>query len=286
MIQLGLIGEGISKSSAPRLHEFLGKMYGLPVSYVRIDSRENPSFDFAEAFKRCGGTGFRGVNVTHPFKEKVRSFIDIPDPAVARIGAINTVVFEPLPWRGFNTDYSGFSGAFRHRFGDAAPGRALIVGAGGVGKAMAFSLAELGADEIWLYDIDAARAEGLAKTLKGAGINVATVGETDFTSAIRQADGLINGTPIGMWTNPGSPIPAGAVGGQRWAFDAVYTPMETEFLKAARAKSLDIMSGYDLFLFQGFHAFEIFTGVHVDPSEAIKAFPPPENLGDAGSDRH
>ena len=278
MIQLGLIGEGISKSSAPRLHEFLGKMYELPVSYVRIDSKERPDFDFSKALKTCGEMGFRGVNVTHPFKERVRSLIDVPDPNVARIGAINTVVFDSDPPRGFNTDYSGFYGAFRHRFGDVAPGKVLIVGTGGAGKAMAFSLARLGASGIWLYDIDAGRADALFTTLIRAGVDAAVIGEDDFLSAVRDADGLINGTPLGMWTNPGNPFPPNTIGGQQWAFDAVYTPVETEFLKEAQAKSLDIMSGYDLFLFQGFDAFEIFTGVSVDPTEAMATFPPPENI--------
>lgn len=282
MIQLGLIGEGISKSSAPRLHEFLGKLYGLPVSYVRIDSRERPGFDFAQALRACGESGFRGVNVTHPFKEKVCSLVDVPNRAVARVGAINTVVFEPAPWRGFNTDYSGFSRAFRHRFGQSSPGKVLIIGAGGVGKAMAFSLGELGSEEIWLYDLDAKHASDLAKTLVDAGIAATAITEEELDGAIRNADGLINGTPIGMWTNPGNPFPVDAIGGQRWAFDAVYTPMETEFLKASRAGSLEIMSGYDLFLFQGFDAFEIFTGQEVDPTVAAEKFPPPE-MGAPGS---
>ncbi len=286
MIQLGLIGEGISKSSAPRLHEFLGMLHGLPVSYVRIDSKERPDFDFAEVLKSCGDNGFRGVNVTHPFKERVRSLIDVPDSDVARIGAINTVVFDSDPPRGFNTDYSGFYGAFRHRFGDSAPGKVLIVGTGGVGKAMAFSLARLGASGIWLYDIDAERANALCGTLSDAGIDAAVVAADDFHSAVRDADGLINGTPIGMWTNPGNPFPTEAIGGQRWAFDAVYTPVQTEFLKAAQAKSLDIMSGYDLFLFQGFDAFEIFTGIAVDPTEAMTKFPPPETVDLAATGQH
>jgi shikimate dehydrogenase len=278
MIQLGLIGASISKSSAPRLHVFLGQMYGLPVDYRRIDSSEIADFDFAEALARCAEEGYRGVNVTHPFKELVRKQVEVPDPSVARIGAINTVTFEATGWQGFNTDFSGFSGAFRHRFGKASPGIALIVGAGGVGKAMAFSLARLGATEIWLFDIDKARADGLAATLDAAGIKAAVIGADGLRAAVKQADGLLNGTPIGMWKSPGNPFPVEAIGGQRWAFDAVYTPLETEFLKCAKAKSIDIMSGYDLFLFQGFDAFTVFTGVAVDAEAAMRTFPPPDPI--------
>lgn len=272
---IGLIGAGIGRSSSPRLHQFLGKLYGVEVEYRSIDSAEIPGFDFAAALDACAAQGFRGTNVTHPFKSAAYASVRIDDPSVARIGAINTVTFDAGGWRGANTDFSGFVKAFRHRFGSAAPGTVLIVGAGGVGKAMAFSLAQLEAKEIWLYDVDAASAAGLGATLKNAGINARTLAAGDLRSAIQQADGLVNGTPVGMWTHPGNPFPAGTIGGQRWAFDAVYTPMETEFLKAARAKALDIMSGYDLFLFQGFDAFEIFSGIAVDPTEAMATFPPP-----------
>ncbi len=278
MIQLGLIGAGISKSSAPRLHIFLGRMYGLPVDYQRVDSNEIAGFTFEGAISRCAKEGYRGVNVTHPFKEVVRQKVEVPDPSVARIGAINTVIFEPAGWQGFNTDFSGFAGAFRHRFGKASPGKSLIVGAGGVGKAMAFALARLGASEIWLYDVEAARAEALAATLKAAGIAVKVIGADGLKDAMRKADGLLNGTPLGMFQHPGNAFPADAIGGQRWAFDAVYTPLETEFLKCCKAKSLDILSGYDLFLFQGFDAFTIFTGVAVDAEAAMKSFPPPDAL--------
>jgi len=278
MIQLGLIGAGISRSSAPRLHAFLGEMHGVPLTYDRIDSNEIPDFVFENALKACAEGGYRGVNVTHPFKEKVRSQVTVADPLMARIGAINTVIFDPAGWQGYNTDFSGFSGAFRHRFGDAPPGTVLIVGAGGVGKAIAFSLIQLGANEIWLYDVNRAQSAGLAAGLKEAGVTVEVVDDAGFPTAIAEADGLVNGTPLGMFQHPGNAFPESAIGGQRWAFDAVYTPLETEFLKCAKAAGLKILSGYDLFLFQGFHAFKYFTGIEVDVEAAIKAFPPPENV--------
>lgn len=273
---LGLIGAGIGRSSSPRLHIFLGKLYGTEVDYRSIDSSMIADFDFDATLAACAEEGFRGTNVTHPFKAVVRSRVQVADPHVARIGAINTVTFDADGWRGANTDFTGFVNAFRHRFGSAEPGTVLIIGAGGVGKAMSYSLARLGATEIWLYDIDTASADDLVATLKQAGINATAIAAADLHSAIRKADGLINGTPVGMWTNPGNPFPEEAIGGQRWAFDAVYTPVETEFLTVARARSLDIMSGYELFLFQGFDAFEIFSGISVDPALAIAEFPPPQ----------
>ncbi len=276
MIQLGLIGSGISRSSAPRLHRFLGELCGVEVDYQRIDSAEIPEFDFVAALHRCVEAGYRGVNVTHPFKERVRPLVNVTNSSVSRIGAINTVTFDTACWQGNNTDFSGFAKAFRHRFAGATPGRVLMIGAGGVGKAMAFALGELGAEEVMIFDIASAQSNRLVSVLKTAGIHATAVREADLKDAIRSADGLVNGTPIGMWQHPGNPFPEDAMGGQRWAFDAVYTPLETEFLKCAKAGSLEIMSGYDLFLFQGFDAFTIFTGIEVDPASAMAKFPPPE----------
>jgi shikimate dehydrogenase len=72
-----------------------------------------------------------------------------------------------------------------------------------------------------------------------------------------------------MSGRPGSAIPANLLGGQSWAFDAVYTPIETEFLRAARAAGLDTLSGYELFFQQGIKAFELFTG-RVPPLDALR----------------
>lgn len=275
MTKIGLIGASISRSSSPRLHRFLGGLYGVDIEYHSIDSAEIQGFAFDAALDRCAAEGFRGVNVTHPFKENAHKRVAIADPSVARIGAVNTVTFDAGGPKGTNTDYSGFIQAFRHRFGAAAAGTVVIAGAGGVSKAMGFALGHLGASHIQLFDVLEARAIDLAAALKAAGINASVIKTDAVVDAVKAADGLINGTPIGMWKSPGNPFPAEAIGGQRWAFDAVYTPLETEFLKCAQAQGLAIMTGYDLFLFQGFDAFSIFTGKTVDPTEALAKFPPP-----------
>ena len=94
-------------------------------------------------------------------------------------------------------------------------------------------------------------------------------GETDIGAMLGGADGVVNCTPLGMSGRPGSAIPASLLGGQSWAFDAVYTPIETEFLRAARAAGLDTLSGYELFFQQGIKAFELFTG-RVPPLDALR----------------
>lgn len=69
-----------------------------------------------------------------------------------------------------------------------------------------------------------------------------------------------------MWQHPGNPISALYIGGQRWAFDVIYTPLETEFV-AARERGLELLSGYELFFYHGLDAFEHFMGLQVDEEQ-------------------
>jgi shikimate dehydrogenase len=88
-----------------------------------------------------------------------------------------------------------------------------------------------------------------------------------MTAAADGADGVINATPLGMDGVGGNAIPSDALARQDWAFDAVYTPEVTPFLAECRVRDIAILSGFDLFLFQGIDAFRIFTGEHVDPDD-------------------
>ena len=92
----------------------------------------------------------------------------IDQPQVARLGACNTVVFEADGPRGYNTDWSGFKAAYRGAFGEAAPGTVCMIGAGGVGKAVAFGLVDLGMTELRLVERDLPKAEALAEALQAA----------------------------------------------------------------------------------------------------------------------
>lgn len=270
-LRLGLIGDNIAASQSPRLHEIAGRLCGLTVTYERlVPPQRNQSFE--EVFAFCAAEGFAGINVTYPYKERVVDMLDVPDPAIRQIGACNTVLFGSGTPRGFNTDYTGFVLGFRTAFGrDAVPGRVAMIGAGGVGKAVAFGLVELGCRQLNLFDRDQVRAEGLAEALHAAAPGLAVEVAPSAEDAVAGADGLINSTPLGMVGYSGSAIPQSGLQRARWAFDAVYTPVDTEFLLAAKAAGLSIMSGYELFFFQGVDAFRLFTGRDVDQAALRQA---------------
>ena len=188
----------------------------------------------------------------------------IVDPLVQAIGAVNTVLFEADGPVGHNTDYSGFIEAYRGARGDKLPGISCLIGTGGVGRALAFGLVTLGASEIRLVDRDPdpAKAEALAADLRAAGAVVRVFDRAEDAS--RGASGLLNGTPVGMIGYGGTPLATPAMSDANWAFDAVYTPVDTQFLMDAEAAGLDVISGYELFFYQGVHAWAHFADKPLD----------------------
>ena len=262
-VRLGLIGDNISRSQSPRLHRLAGALCGLEVSYDRLIPRDM-GLSFDAVFERCAKEGYRGINITYPYKETAAAKVTIDDPLVRAIGAVNTVLLEPEGPKGFNTDYSGFIAGYQEVFGRTHPGSVCMVGAGGVGKAIAFGLIALGTEDLRLVERDLAKAEALAEALRAArpGFRITVTGSV--TEAAAGALGLINSTPVGMVGYDGTPIAKELMNGAAWAFDAVYTPVDTQFLRDAEAAGLSVMTGYELFFHQGADAFRLFCGREVD----------------------
>lgn len=265
-IRLGLIGDNIAASQAPRLHRLAGELTGRAVTYDRLVPRDR-GLAFEALFEACQVDGYRGLNITYPYKERAARLVTIADPLVQAMGAINTVVFADDGPRGFNTDYSGFVAAIRAGLAGAPVGQVMVMGAGGVGRAIAFGLVALGVTGLTLVDPDGAKTRALAAAVRDVAPDLAITTGTDAASLAAGAEGLINASPIGMVGYDGTPLPASAMAGARWAFDAVYTPVDTQFLVDAQAAGLSVISGYELFFGQGVDAYQIFTGLAVDPAQ-------------------
>jgi shikimate dehydrogenase len=133
-----------------------------------------------------------------------------------------------------------------------------VIGAGGVGKAIAFALASLKVADIRIFDSEPARAEKLAGLLAGQG-GARVAGSVE--DALVGATGLVNGTPVGMLPSRDTPVPAALLRADLWVADAVYSPLITPLLAAAREKGARIMTGRELAIYQAADAFELFTGL-------------------------
>lgn len=272
MLKMGLVGGGISKAKMPKLQMFLGDLVGIPIDYQLIDSQTISDFEAIKEITQRRAQGYHGVNVTHPYKQTVISIVDKPlSVEHGAIGSYNTLRFFDDHILGANTDYSGFIRGYRHRRGELAPGNVLMCGAGGVGRAVGFALAKLGATEIAIFDLNTEQADKLAASLVARGANAIVITQQQLPEKIAQADGLINCTALGMFSYPGTAFERQFIAQQSWAFDAVYTPLKTQFILDCEAKGIACMSGFDLWIFQGLDAFEIFTGKNIAATEDILA---------------
>ncbi|MBR0823277.1 shikimate dehydrogenase [Bradyrhizobium liaoningense] len=253
----GLIGAPIAHSASPAMHERAAEALGLSGHYQLIEVAGADAAGLAMMLEGVRRLGFAGVNVTFPYKEAVVPLLDELAPAAATMAAVNTVVVKDGRLIGHNTDTTGFARAVAPLL--APSGNAVaVIGTGGVGKAIAFALASLDVTDLRIFDSEPARAEKLAALLaKHGGARVVTSVE----NALDGATGLVNGTPVGMLPNRDTPVPASLLRENLWVADAVYSPLITPLLAAARAKGARIMTGRELAIYQAADAFELFTGL-------------------------
>jgi shikimate dehydrogenase len=272
---VGLIGANIQKSLSPALFADVCAATGRRGYYHLMDVDALAGRGLEDLLDAARTAGFAGVNVTYPFKEAVPALLDEVSADARQIGAVNTVTIDrDGTTRGYNTDRIGFRRSFEEKFGrDAVSGKtAILVGAGGAGRAVAFALCDLGVAILLVNDKNATQATGLAAALAAHfGPGRCRV-ETDLVSALATAAGMVNATPVGMTGFPGLPIATSAIQAHHWVADVIYTPLETDLLKAARAKGARVMGGAGMCVHQAVEAFRLFTGFTPDVERMHTAF--------------
>jgi shikimate dehydrogenase len=265
----GLIGAPIAHSASPAMHERAAEALGARCFYHLIEVAGAGRDELRGLLDGVKNLGFAGVNVTFPYKEAVIGLLDELSPGAAAIGAVNTVVARDKRLIGHNTDTTGFARAVEGLLIASGYGAVAVIGAGGVGKAIGFALADLGVSELRIFDTDRAKAEHLAALLKGQQ-DVRIAGSIE--DALEGAVGLVNGTPVGMLPSRGTPVPEALLRRDLWVADAVYSPLWTPLLTAAKAKGAKVMTGRDLAIYQAADAFELFTGLKPSTVEMGNAF--------------
>jgi shikimate dehydrogenase len=273
-VLLGLIGAGIQASRAPALHEAEAAEHELRCIYKLIDiERLGLGIDaLGELLTAAERMGFAGLNITHPCKQAVIPLLGELSRDAREVGAVNTVLLRDGRRIGHNTDWWGFAESFRRGLPNVALQRVVQLGAGGAGAAVAHAIARLGARELVVFDVEASRSRVLAEQICGHwGAGRAVAGQ-DLAAAMRLADGIINATPIGMVGHPGVPISPDLLRRAQWVAEVIYFPLETELLRAARAKGCRTLDGGGMAVFQAAEAFRLFTGLQADAERMSRHF--------------
>lgn len=245
----GLIGNPVGHSLSPPMHEAAYEELGLDARYVTFEP-DPETID--QAIEGADALGIRGLNVTIPFKQDVLDLVE-PDELAARIGAVNTIDFGSNPPRGYNTDAVGVVRSFDRHDVEIRGREAVVVGAGGAGRAAAFALADRGAS-VHVANRTVARAEELAEAVPGASAG----GLESLEATVPTADLLVNATSVGMESDE-TPVPAALLHAELAVLDAVYRPIETRLLSDAAAAGATTVDGAWMLLFQGVEAFERWT---------------------------
>jgi shikimate dehydrogenase len=245
----GLIGNPVGHSLSPPMHEAAYEELGMNARYVTFE----PARDGAvEAVRGADALGVAGLNVTIPFKQDVMDAVET-DELASRIGAVNTVDFSGDVPTGHNTDAVGAVRALRDH-DVSLSGTAVVVGAGGAGRAVSFGLADEGMT-VRIANRTVSKAEALAADVPGASGH----GLGDLASLLDDADVLVNATSVGMDEDE-TPVPADALHGDLAVLDAVYSPLETRLLADAEDTGATTVDGAWMLLYQGVAAFERWTG--------------------------
>lgn len=253
----GVIGDPIGHSLSPLLHNTAFHARKFDAVFVPFLVR-----NLKEFFGAMKGFGVAGLSVTIPHKETILGFLDGCDRLAERIGAVNTVVVRgDGRLYGYNTDYVGVLRSLERRL-RVVGSRVLLYGAGGAARAAAFALAQAGSI-VCLCARRPERARELARAVGGQVVGRADLAHEFF-------DAIVNCTPIGMHPRGGSPLKSAELN-CRIVMDMVYRPRETELLRLARGKGIEIISGVEMFLAQGFAQYEIWTGERAPESAMRRA---------------
>jgi shikimate dehydrogenase len=262
----GVIGYPLGHSLSPLLHTTGFRAIGSPDVLVAWPIEPGRVGEFVSAVRLLR---VRGVCVTIPHKQAIMSFLDRVTERARDVGAVNTLFWQGAELWGDNTDVPGFIAPLTTEASMEALGpspRILMLGAGGASRAVVVGLRSLGYRDIVVANRSPAAAEALA---------------ADFGLAVEPwerrgdipADLVINTTPLGMKSTyeAETPFPADAFSGRHGiAYDIVYTPLRTRFLRDAENAGWRTVSGLDMFIGQADHQFRIWKGVPL-PSAAAEA---------------
>lgn len=272
---LGLVGDSITGSYTPPMHEMMGRQLGMSVAYHPIDFTQldiGPD-DLAEVLTWARRLGFTGLNITAPCKQQVIPLLDELSDRAQALHAVNTVVFDGGRMVGHNTDWCGFIHSLQRNLPDAKLDRVVLMGAGGAGSAVAYGLLDAGVQELTVFDLDAERQQALVDRMNGLFGGGRTVAGTDVPAAMGTADGLVHATTFGMTGHqPGTCVPVEHLRPEMWVADCVYLPLETELITQARARGCAVLPGGGMAAEQAIEAFRIFTGVEPDAQTCYRDF--------------
>lgn len=271
---LGLIGCPVEHTLSPAIHNFLAGELGDNLVYVPFHVKQGR---LEEAVKGAYALNLLGCNVTVPYKSEVIPYLAQLDPLAARIGAVNTLVRTPEGFKGYNTDMPGLYRAMVTERVQVAGERVIVLGAGGVARAVAVMLASKGASRVILLNRTVEKARKIADEVNEMyGRRLAEAYETESYAQLEDGRRFlaIQATSVGMYPDVDEAV---IEDGEFYnmihtGYDLVFNPANTRFMKLTRAHGGRAFSGGKMLLYQGIIAYELWTGRQISEELAAQAY--------------
>jgi shikimate dehydrogenase len=253
-----VIGNPIDHSLSPKLHNYWIKNNNIDAIYekqkLNEDEIENLIFKVKEK-------KLNGINVTIPFKKIVIPHLDQLSLEAQSTQSVNTIYLNDNKVVGHNTDISGFELGIKNLKFEATGKKILILGAGGVVPSIIFALNKMKVSGIFLSNRTKNRAESLKSSFK----NIEIVDWGD----IPDFDMIINATSVGLNKDDQINLDLSKVGKNKFFYDVIYNPKETNFLKIGKKMGNETENGKLMFIYQAFIAFKIWHGVEPEINNKV-----------------
>jgi len=242
-----VIGNPIEHSLSPKLHNYWLKKNNINATYDKKLLNKN---DLETVISQVKKEEIHGINVTVPYKKLVIPFLDELSPEAKETQSVNTIYKENNKTIGHNTDIAGFELGLRYFKYDVKDKNIFILGAGGVVSSIIFALKKMGASKIIISNRTKEKAEDLKKIFKNIEI-------VDWLYAPNNINMIINATSLGLKKNDNIGLNYDAIGSNKFFFDIIYNPKQTNFLKKAKTSGNRTENGKMMFIYQAHQAFTI-----------------------------
>lgn len=268
----GLIGNPVEHTLSPLLQNFLAEETGVNMVYVPFHVETGR---LEEAVKGAYALNLLGCNVTVPYKSDVIEYLADIDGLAERIGAVNTLVRQENGFKGYNSDMPGLYRAMQSDGIELKDRVCVILGAGGVARAVAVMLLDKGAKQVYMLNRTLARAEAVAE-------EVNSMAGYEFVKALTLADYkklpegkflVIQATNIGMHPNVEEVVISEEDFYEKVevAYDLIFNPGNTRFMQLATKAGAKAYNGAKMLVYQGIVSYELWNNVHISKETAQTA---------------
>ena len=255
-----VIGNPIEHSLSPKLHNYWIKNNNINAIYEKREINENEIEGLILEVKE---KKLNGINVTVPLKKAVIPYLDQLSSEAEATQSVNTIYLDDDKVVGHNTDITGFELGIKNLKFETTNKKILILGAGGVVPSIIFALNKMKVSEITVSNRSKDKAESLKNFFKNLKI-------VDW-GYIPEFDMIINATSVGLNKDDQIDLDFSKVGKNKFFYDVIYNPKETNFLKTGKRMGNETENGKLMFIYQAFSAFKVWHGVEPEiNNEVIK----------------